>query len=132
MPLYPWMPIGALIVYCFLLFEMGQIPLLISFGFFILGYIIYWSYSRIRVQRKSALMHIVERISAKELKSKTLEKELREIVIERDNIIEDRFDRLIRDCEVLDITQSMNIEDVFKNLSSILAKRLHIDSSIIY
>jgi mannitol/fructose-specific phosphotransferase system IIA component (Ntr-type) len=131
-PLYPWLPVFALISYTFLLFEMGLVPLLISFGFFVLGYIGYWSYSRLRVHRKSALMHVVERITAKELKNETLGKELRDIVIERDQIVEDRFDRLIRECEILDLTESMLMGRVFRKISSILSARIGVDKYLLY
>ncbi|MCK4816187.1 amino acid permease, partial [bacterium] len=131
-PFYPWLSIAALILYTFLLFEMGLVPLLISGGFYGLGWIGYWSYSRIRVHRKSALMHFVERITARELKSKTLEKELREIVIERDEIIEDRFDMLIKQCEILDLPRSMPLEGVFQKIAEILARRMQSDQKVLF
>lgn len=131
-PLYPWLPMGALVSYGFLLVEMGIIPLLISGGFFLLGWIGYWGYSRLRVHRKSALMHIVERVTARELMSKTLEKELRDIVIERDEIIEDRFDRLIKKCEILDFTKVVQMEEIFHRISDILSKRLGVDQAFLF
>ena len=131
-PLYPWLPIGALIAYGFLLIEMGVVPLLISGAFFLFGWISFWTYSRVRVARTSALMHIVERITARELVSKTLEKELKEIVIERDEIIADRFDRLIQQCEVLDLEGSPPVEKVFRQLSGILSKKLSVDPDTLY
>ena len=131
-PLYPWLPMGALFSYGFLLVEMGKIPLLISGGFFLLGWIGYWGYSRLRVHRKSALMHIVERVTARELMSKTLEIELRDIVIERDEIIEDRFDRLIKKCEILDFTQVVPMEEIFHKISELLAKRLRVGEAFLF
>ncbi|MBW1839357.1 MAG: amino acid permease [Deltaproteobacteria bacterium] len=131
-PFYPWLSVAALISYTFLLFGMGLVPLLISGGFYGLGCIGYWSYSRIRVHRKSALMHFVERITARELKSKTLEKELREIVIERDEIIEDRFDMLIKQCEIIDLPGSMPLEGVFQKIAEILARRMQSDRKVLF
>ncbi len=123
-PLYPWMPIFALISYSFLLFEMGKIPILISAGFFALGWICYRFYSRDKVNRTSALMHIVERITAKELRSRSLEEELKEIVIERDEIIEDRFDRLIKESIILDLDESRPVDQVLRTAADILAPHL--------
>ena len=131
-PLYPWLPLAALLTYGFLLIEMGKIPLLITGGFFTMGWIVYWGYSRMRVHRKSALLHIVKRITAKELVSETLQKELRDIVIERDDICEDRFDQLIKKCDILDIIESKPLKSVFQEVSSILSQRLNIDQSILY
>lgn len=132
MPLYPILPVAAILTYGFLLIEMGLIPIMISLMFLIFGTVFYFGYSKKRVNRTSALMYVVERITAKELKTKTLEKELREIVLERDQIIEDRFDTLIRNCEILDIEETQTIEDAFREIATILARRCRIESDIIY
>ncbi len=132
MPLYPFLPISALVFYSLLLIGMGIIPILISGLFFLFGWIIYWSYARVRVKRTSALMHVVERITARELKSKTLEKELREIIIERDEIIADRFDRLIKNCEILDLQGSHPVEEIFQQIADILSKRCKIEREVLY
>ena len=131
-PLYPWAYIGTIIVYGFLLVEMGKIPLLITGAFIVLGWLIYFVYARVRVRRKSAVMHIVERVTAKELVSKTLEKELKEIVIERDQIIEDRFDRLIKECEILDLDKATPIHTLFRQISSVLSKKIHADEESLF
>jgi len=131
-PLYPFTPIFALITYGFLLIEMGLIPILISMLFLLFGGIMYFGYARKRVSRTSALMHVVERITARELHSTTLENELREIIIERDKIIEDRFDKLIKNCEILDIKETQTIEEAFKDISGLLSNRCHIEKDIIY
>jgi len=132
MPGYPVLPVGALILYSVLLIGMGIIPILICGLFFLIGYAVYWSYARARVTRTSALMHIVERVTAKELKSTTLERELRGIVIERDEIIEDRFDRLIKNCEILDLQESQPVEAVFKQIAEILSKKYKMDWDLLY
>jgi len=131
-PLYPWLPVFALISYSFLVIEMGRIPIFLSAGFFLLGWLCYYFYSRDKVSRTSALMHIVERITAKELKTRSLEEELKEIVIERDEIIEDRFDRLIKESVILDLDESRPIEQVLKKISDILASQLDVKSSDLY
>lgn len=131
-PFYPFTPIIALFLYGFLLIEMGLIPILISMLFLFFGGIIYIGYSRKKISRISALMHVVERITAKELHSKTLENELREIIIERDKILADRFDELIKNCEILDIEQSLTIEEAFKHISEILSNRCNINKDLIY
>jgi mannitol/fructose-specific phosphotransferase system IIA component (Ntr-type) len=76
-------------------------------------------------------MHIVERVTDRELRTVTLENELRDILMERDEVIEDRFDRLIRECEILDIEGSRKAEDVFREVSTILAGRLHMDECVL-
>ena len=132
MPWYPWLPIGAVIVYIFLLIEMGWIPIFISVDFFIIGWLGYWTYARVRVKRKSALMHIVERVTAKELKSKTLSQELRDIVIERDDIVEDRFDRLVRACPILDLDEAGSVENIFQRISAMMEDRVGLNAEILF
>ncbi|HCL00416.1 MAG TPA: hypothetical protein DHW42_09985 [Candidatus Marinimicrobia bacterium] len=132
MPGYPVIPVCALILYSILLIGMGIIPILICGLFFLVGYGVYWGYAGARVTRTSALMHIVERITARELKRPTLERELREIVIERDEIIEDRFDRLIKNCEILDLQETQLVEVVFKQIAKILSKKYEMDWDLLY
>jgi basic amino acid/polyamine antiporter, APA family len=122
-PLYPFLPIFAIISYLFLLFNMGWVPIIISAIFFVLGIIIYFLYARKRIDRTSAIMHIIERISAKELKSTSLEDELRQIVITRDEIIEDRFDKLIKNCDILDVEGSPEMDVLITNISQLFEQR---------
>ncbi len=128
-PLYPYLPALAIISYVFLLVKMGWIPLLISLLFFVLGIIIYFVYARKKIDRTSALMHIIERISAKELKSTSLEDELRQIVIIRDEIIEDRFDKLIKNCDILDVEGNPEIDTLIKSISILFEKRCKVSKN---
>jgi mannitol/fructose-specific phosphotransferase system IIA component (Ntr-type) len=77
-------------------------------------------------------MHIVERVTDRELKTVTLENELRDILLERDDIIEDRFDQLIRECEILDIEGRKSAEEVFRRVSKILEKKLDINEYVLF
>ncbi|NQT27165.1 amino acid permease [candidate division KSB1 bacterium] len=131
-PIYPWMPAFALSAYGFLLIEMGWIPILISVSFFLFGVVIYFGFARKRIKRSSALMHLVKRISAKELKTRSLERELRDIVIERDEIVGDQFDLFVRSAEILDLEASTSADKVFHQISEILEKRLQLDSNTLY
>jgi len=131
-PLYPGLYFLSILFYGFLLVEMGRIPLMITGGFVVLGGLVYVTYARKRVLRKSAMMHVVERITAKELHGPTLGKELKEIIIERDEISEDRFDQLVKRCAILDLPEPLLIEDVFRQISSILAVRLGVEEEMLY
>jgi APA family basic amino acid/polyamine antiporter len=85
-----------------------------------------------RVSRASAVMHVVERVTDRELKTVTLENELRDILFERDDIIEDRFDQLIRQCQILDVQGKVPAEKIFREVSAILAKRLQTDEYVLF
>ena len=131
-PLYPYIHIFAILVYSVLIIDMGKIPLLITASFVVLSIGWYFLYVSKRVDRASAVMHIVERVTAKDLKTVTLENELRDILMERDEIIEDRFDQLIRGCEILDIQGRNPAENVFRQVAAILAKRLQTDEYVLF
>jgi len=126
-PLYPWIQILGIIGYGFLLLEMGRTPLLITAGFVGCGLGWWGIWVRPRTNRRSALIHIVERITARELAGHTLEDELKEILMERDNIIEDRFDKLIKECEILDVQGSPQVEEFFRLVAQALSPRLQIE-----
>lgn len=119
-PLYPYVHIAAIVAYIALIFDMGRVPLLIAGGFVAVSAGWYGLYVYKRVGRASAVMHVVERVTARELKTVTLENELRDILIERDEITEDRFDRLIRGCAILDIDGRTSAEDVFRQVAETL------------
>ena len=123
-PLYPYIHVFAIVAYAALIIDMGRIPLLTTAGFIGLSAVWYGLYVRKRVGRASAVLHIVERVTARELKTVTLENELRDILLERDDVIEDRFDKLIRECRILDIEYRTNADKIFRKISAILAERL--------
>lgn len=125
-PLYPWLQIGALIVYGVLIVEMGVIPLTISVGFVVVS-LFWFFFSARKLKRQSALMHLVERITARELVDTSLEEELKEILHRRDNIIKDRFDHLIEECCVLDLTGRIHREAFFSTVSEVLSRRLSLN-----
>jgi APA family basic amino acid/polyamine antiporter len=131
-PLYPYMHIFAIVTYSLLIIDMGKVPLLITAAFVVASAAWYWLYVAKRVSRASAAMHIVERVTDRRLKTVTLENELRDILIERDDIIEDRFDKLIKNCEILDIKGKKSFDDAFRRVAKILEKRLDISEYVLF
>ncbi|MFB0552354.1 MAG: amino acid permease [Phycisphaerae bacterium] len=127
-PLYPWMQIAGIIGFGLLIFEMGREALLITLVLIVGGLFVYWFYGRIRTTRQYALLHLIERITAKELTTHSLESELKEIIRERDEIIKDRFDDIIEKGSVLDIKQSARLEDFFKLVADEMSPRLNVRS----
>ncbi len=122
-PLYPWLQIAGLLGFGFLIFEMGKEALFITFILILGGLFVYWFYGRIRTTREYALLHLIERITAKELTSYSLETELKEIIRERDSIVKDRFDDIIEKAAVLDIEKSMKLEDFFRLIADTMSPR---------
>ncbi|NQT19212.1 MAG: amino acid permease [Planctomycetes bacterium] len=130
-PLYPWVQIAGIIGFGFLIFEMGSQALLVGAVLVIGGLFVYWFYGRIRTTREFALLHLIERITAKDLTTHLLETELKEIIRERDEIVKDRFDRVIEDSIVLDIQEPTSAEELFKLVSDSMSRRLKIEPSVL-
>ena len=130
-PLYPWPQIIGIIGFLFLLFEMGREALLIA-GLLIIGALsVYWFYGRIRMNREYALLHLIERITAKELTTRSLETELKEIIRERDDIIKDRFDRIIEKSIVMDIDRAIEAEEFFRLAAEAMSEKIKVSSELI-
>ncbi len=127
-PLYPWIQIVAILVYGFLLFEMGMVPLAIAGVFFAVSLLWYLLYAGVHETRDSALIQIVQRVTSRELATSTLETELRGILQERDSIIEDRFDSLIKAGIVIDIDQAEGVNAFFERISKILGLQLGMEA----
>jgi APA family basic amino acid/polyamine antiporter len=131
-PLYPWLQMAGVVAYIFLIIEMGTVPLVIT-GLFSVGAVAWYAvYARPKVTRQSALVGLVRRVTAKELADQSLETELKNILVERDNIVEDRFDRLIEECCILDLQESQSAEEMFRKVSSELVPRLGIDEDVLF
>ncbi|MFC1512679.1 amino acid permease [bacterium] len=131
-PLYPWIQIIGIIGFAMLIIEMGAEAMLLFSVFISVGLFIYWFFGRIRATREYALLHLIERITAKELTSYSLETELKEIIQERDEIIKDRFDHIIEKSIVLDIEKAMGLEDFLKLAATELSHRLHTINSTLF
>ena len=93
---------------------------------------VYWFYGRIRATREYALLHLIERITAKELTTHSLENELREIIRERDEIVKDRFDDIIERVTVLDIERSIQLEEFFRRIADAMSLRLGIGADELF
>jgi APA family basic amino acid/polyamine antiporter len=130
-PLYPWMQIAGIVAYIFLIIEMGTVPLSITGAFIVLALAWYAIYARPRVTRQSALVGLVKRISAKELGNGSLARELKNILLERDEIVADRFDQLIEECPILDLPESVTAEEMFRKVATELSPRLEMDQNVL-
>jgi amino acid transporter/mannitol/fructose-specific phosphotransferase system IIA component (Ntr-type) len=133
-PLYPWIQIVGIILYGLFLVSMGKVALLTT-GIFILITLL-WAkiYTREREKSKSALIHLIERITDKEIArdSDLLSKELREILKERDSITEDRFDKLVKNALIIDVDECLTLEGFFKMVSNKLSRRLDVSSDLLF
>jgi len=129
-PLYPYLQILGIVGGIFLLIEMGTFIIFLTGIFVFLGFLWYKIFVQNKVNRDSALVYLLEKLVAKdkELTSDNILVELKNIVLERDEMTKDKFHRLIEEAEVLDMEGPHDMEYFFKEASSILGKKLNIDS----
>lgn len=126
-PFYPWLQIGTIVGFAFVIFEMGENAFLTTAVMVLIGFGFYWIYGRKRAAKESALMHLVEKITSKELVTGSLDSELKQIIRERDEIISDKFDELVENSVVLDIEEPMELDDFFDTVSEWMAPKLSED-----
>ncbi len=127
-PFYPWLQIFTIGGFAFILLEMGEAAFIVTAVIVLAGFACYWLYGRPRTEKESALLHLVERITAKELVTGTLEIELKDIIRERDEIVKDRFDHLVEAAEVVDIKEHTDLAPFFDVIAQRLAGRLSTDA----
>jgi APA family basic amino acid/polyamine antiporter len=131
-PLYPFIQTAGIIGSGFLLFEMGTEVLMIVSILISLAVFTYLIYGRLRVREEYALLYLVERITAKELTSHSLEDELKGIIRERDRIEKDRFDELVEKCRVLDIKEGIEVKKFFELVARELSLSLDMPPQELY
>jgi len=109
-PFYPWMQILGMILPFVLIFEMGLMPLLFSFGLILIGAAWYWIYGRPKVVRTGAIYHLFERMGR--LRYDGLDSELRGILKEKGLREADPFDEIVARSLVIDLENKEEFEDV--------------------
>ena len=116
-PLYPWLQIAGVV---------GCIALLVCMGWQVVAgclsltgvsLFFYWFYGRIRANQEFALMHVIERLTSKDLTEHMLEDELKTIIRKRDDIVVDRFDSIIESCHILDVADDCDAGGLFEQLA---------------
>jgi len=133
-PLFPWVQLAGIAVYSVLIVLLAAelasfLPILTTGAFLLAGLLWYFFYVRPRSGRESALVYMVRRAVAKEMRRSELEEELREIALERDEVVHDRFDRLVKNCKILDLSERMSAHDTFIMAAEALTERLGVDES---
>ena len=123
-PLLPWLPLGAVVLYGFLIAEMGRVPLITTAAFLGVAALWYLTYVHWRIDRQSAIIYLVKTILSRHIKRTGLEDELLRISLERDSVKQDRFDEIVKSCPVLDIKEPISAQELFNQLADVLAPKL--------
>jgi amino acid transporter/mannitol/fructose-specific phosphotransferase system IIA component (Ntr-type) len=131
-PFYPWIQIFGIIGCGFLITQMGTIPLITTGVFLLFGLGWYFIYAHGKIKREYALLHVVERVMGEKTCDHLIEEELREIMIERDNITETRFEMKLSNAMVLDLDYFVPPEDFAHKVAMPLSKRLNVEEDEVF
>ncbi|MFZ9023368.1 MAG: amino acid permease [Anaerohalosphaeraceae bacterium] len=123
-PFYPVLPIIGMLFFIVLIVDMGLASIEISLGLLAASVCMYVFYGRKQAQIEYALLHLIEQVTAKELTTHALESELREILHQRDEVIDDPFDKIVKEASVLDLDGPMSRKDCFAAIAEKLALRV--------
>jgi basic amino acid/polyamine antiporter, APA family len=127
-PLYPWVHVSGIIGFSFLLYEMGIEAILTTLLLCFFGFIVYWFFGKKNADQEYAILHLIERITTKEFVTYELENELKDIIRERDQIVKDRFDHIIDKCTIVNISERIELPELFRIVAFHISNKLGIDT----
>ena len=130
-PFYPWLQIGCIALFSFYIIELGAQAIEISLGFVFACFCLYLFYGRRKVKSEYALLHLLKRITDKRLTEDLLENELRDILINRDEIEQDSFDRLIKDASVVDIEGPLDYQQLLLMIVKDITRKTKMDEKVV-
>ncbi|NQU74661.1 MAG: amino acid permease [Candidatus Omnitrophica bacterium] len=133
-PFYPYLQIFGILGGGFLLIEMGSSIVFLTVGFLLLGFTWYKIYAQKRASQDSALIYVLENLVSKnkELTSDNLLAELKDIVIQRDEVVRDKFHKLIEQANIMDVEGILKAEDFFRGISDVLGEELNLKPRVIF
>ena len=125
-PFYPWIQIVGIIGFIFVLFEMGFVPMIFVGGFLFFGFCWYWFFARDKIWREYTLLHIIERVTGEKSTGYLVDEELREIIIDRDQVTEEEFKKIIEECEIIDVYKYTRPDKFLIRIAEELSDKLDI------
>jgi len=131
-PFYPLVQIVGIGGCILLIFQMGLTSIIIVGGFVLGGLIWYWFFARDKIWREYSLLHVLERVTGEKKTGYLVDEELRDILIERDNLEEERFKKFVKNCEVIDLYKYMRPDKFAWLVANKLSSRLNVKSDKLY
>ncbi|KQC14000.1 MAG: hypothetical protein APR63_06570 [Desulfuromonas sp. SDB] len=123
-PFYPWLQIVCVILFTFFIIDLGIAAIELSLALLFISFCIYIFYGRKLKNSEYALLYLLKRITDRRLTENIIEDELREILINRDNVEQDNFDQLIKNAKIIDIDEFMDFENLLKKVAKSLSKEI--------
>lgn len=130
-PFYPWTQIFGSFGFLILIFEMGMDALLISLVLILGGLAFYWFYGRVKASREYALMHLIDRLMNKKLTGGGLEKELSEIIRQRDELCSDPFEDVMKRALIIDIKNPLEKDSFWQMVEDRLVEDMKLERDAI-
>ncbi len=130
-PFYPYAQIFCIIVFSMMILALGWHALRVNLIVIVFSLAVFYIYGR-KTSREFALMHLLERITNRNLTNHSLEQELLEVVHNRDEVVKDEFDLEVEKAEVIDLPGAMCTTTLFKAVSEKLAPGAGLSSDRFY
>jgi len=130
-PFYPWTQLISIALFIFLLCYMEAYAIIIGIGLTLFGMVFYFIYAK-KSTSKYALLHLIEGLTNKKLTSIHLEKELKDIIHERDNVVKDDFDNLIENAPTMGLEGPLELGEFFHIITNELQSHVKIDKNTLF
>jgi mannitol/fructose-specific phosphotransferase system IIA component (Ntr-type) len=131
-PLYPYLQIFGILIFSFFIIDLGLEAVEVSISFLLLCLFVYFIYGKKKFVGEYAFLHVLKRIVNNRLSDHLLESELRDIIIDRDNIILDKFDHLVKTAKVIDLEGPLELDQFFERISTAISNELSMDKTEIF
>jgi mannitol/fructose-specific phosphotransferase system IIA component (Ntr-type) len=130
-PFCPWLPLAGIACFLYLIMDMGMAAVEVSAGLLLLGVGFYFFYGRKRATMEYALQHLLEKLIDRNLHTDSLEKELYDILHQRDELVYDDFDQALQTAPVVDLDPGSDEKRLFKTIAAALESDLELDATAI-
>ena len=127
-PLCPWLQLGGIAVYAFLMTALGRTPLVMVGWFVLLGLFWYAVYVHWRIADEQALVRAVRKAVSGDIRDDQLEGELKELAREHDEAIHEWLDLLIARCEALEVSGFVRADELFSRAAEALSPRVNVEA----
>lgn len=130
-PLTPGTQIFAMLLFLFFIADLGLPGLAVAGVLTAVSLAVYFGYGRSRNGGEYALLLLLERITNRAFGGDNLERELRDIVHEKDEVTLDHVDEVLREALVLDLPEVKRQEELFGAAADAVASVLGMEPRVV-
>ena len=131
-PLYPYVQLFSIFVFSYFIVDLGSNSIGTALLFIFICFLVFFFYGRKHFSGDYAILHVMKRMMDSRIIDTYLEEELREIVINRDNIEQDDFDNLVKQASVYDIDHKINFDSLLSLTVGDICKQINLDAAEVY